>query len=188
MQKRSKNLLDYDKILDLYETDLNQGRIFLYQKIPDLAKKSPYHKMVSTYHTADDIHWEMFIFLDNILTSDRSRKSKFYYLWNIFHNIHDSLNKNLKLYKEVYDEDIMKQVPYELKDPDGLFEYVLDIHWILGPTEKKVYKILAEWWWVSRVIKELHIQHRDARELCDTVIDKIKKFLYEVNKDVTDLC
>ena len=138
MVKRSKNLLTYDKILDLYATDLDAGRIFLYKVIPTLAQKSPYHRYVSANHTADDIHWEMFMFLDSILTSNRTRQSKFYYLWNVFHRMHDSLNKTLKLYKEVYDESLLTSETYDIKDVDWMLEYLLDLHWVLNSAEKKV--------------------------------------------------
>ena len=188
MVKRSKNLLTYDKILDLYATDLDAGRIFLYKVIPTLAQKSPYHRYVSANHTADDIHWEMFMFLDSILTSSRTRQSKFYYLWNVFHRMHDSLNKTLKLYKEVYDESLLSSETYDIKDVDWMLEYLLDLHWVLNSAEKKVYTIITNWWWVSKVIKELHIQYKDARDLYDTVIAKIKDFLYKMDKDVTDIC
>lgn len=187
MKKKSKNLLTYDKILDLYETNLDEWRIFLYKMVPTLAIKSPYHRYVSANHTTDDIHSEMFMFLDWILTSNRTRQSKFYYLWNIFHRMHDSLNRTLKLYKEVYDESLLNEETYEIKDPEWMLEYLLELHWVFNSAEKKVYDIISNWWWVSKVIKELHIQYKDARELCDTVIEKIKNFLYKMDKDVTNI-
>lgn len=187
-KKKSKNLATYDKILDLYATNLDEGRIFLYKMIPTLAQKSPYHRYVSANHTTEDIHWEMFMFLDWILTSDRTRQSKFYYLWNVFHKMHDSLNKTLKLYKEVYDETLFNKEECDIDDVDWILEYLLELHWILDSTELKIFRIIANWWWVSKVIKEFHIQHKDARELYDKVLLKTKAFIYKMWEDATDLC
>ena len=186
-KKKSKNLLTYDKILDLYATNLEEGRIFLFKVLPKLAIHSPYHKLISANYLTEDIHWEMFVFLDGILTSNRSRQTKFYYLWFVFHKMHDSLNKTLKIYKEIYDDLAFSKETYEIDDVDWILEYLLELHWVLNYHEMKVYRIISSWWWVSKVIKELHTWYKDAKKLYDDVIVKTKAFISQIWEDATDL-
>lgn len=183
----TSNMSTYDTILDLYSKDLNKAREFLYLSIPKLARQSPYHKMMGQVYTTDDIHSEMFMFLDWILTSNRERKSKFYYLWNVFHRMPNSLNKTLRLNRETYWEDVVNELTYEVDDPDGLLEYVMDLHKIFSPLEKEVFKYLSWGDWPTIISKKIWIQYYKTRELCDIVITKTKDFISKMDKDVTSL-
>jgi len=182
------NMSDYDKIIDLYEEDINKWREYLYNIVPKLAKQSPYHKMVWQVYTTDDIHSEMFLFLDWILTSDRERKSKFYYLWNTFHRMPNSLNKVLKLNKESYWDDIINDVTYEVNDPEWLLEYIMDLHWVFSPLEKNIFNLLRNWKWPTSISKELGMYYYKARELCEIVESKTKNFISNMDKDVASIC
>lgn len=177
----------YDKILELYSTNLEEGRILLYQQIPKLAIHSPYFKITWAYFTKDDIHSEMFMFLDWILTSDRERKSKFYYIWNVFHRMPNSLNKVLKFPKEYYWYEVINESTYEIDDVEWILEYVMDIHEVLTPTEKKIFSLLKGWLWPTVIGKRLWIPFYKARDLCSIVVNKTKQFLNLMDKDVTDI-
>lgn len=181
------NMSMYDTILDLYSKDLDKARIYLYTNIPKLAKQSPYHKMLGQVYTTDDIHSEMFMFLDWILTSDRERKSKFYYLRNVFHRMPNSLNKTLRLNRENYWDEVVNEATCEIDDPDGLLEYVMDLHSIFTPLEKQIFKMLSGWKGPTIISKELWMYYYKARDLCDIVIQKTKDFISNMDRDVTSL-
>ena len=176
------NMSMYDTILDLYSKDLDKARIYLYTNIPKLAKQSPYHKMLGQVYTTDDIHSEMFLFLDWILTSDRERKSKFYYLRNVFHRMPNSLNKTLRLNRENYWDEIVNEATCEIDDPDGLLEYVMDLHSIFTPLEKQIFKMLSGWKGPTIISKELWMYYYKARDLCDIVIQKTKDFISNMDR------
>lgn len=178
----------YDKILDLYSTNLDDARVYLYTNIPKLAKQSPYHKMLGQFYTTDDIHSEMFMFLDWILTSDRERKSKFYYLWNVFHRMPNSLNKTLRLNREIYWDDIINEATCEVDDPDWLLEYVMDLHNVFTPLEKEIFKMLSGGKGPTIISKELWMYYYKARDLCDIVIQKTKEFISNMDRDATSVC
>ena len=183
----ASNMSMYDKILDLYDTNLDDARVYLYTNIPKLAKQSPYHKMLGQFYTTDDIHSEMFMFLDWILTSDRERKSKFYYLWNVFHRMPNSLNKTLRLNKEVYWDDIINETTCEVDDPDWLLEYVMDLHSVFTPLEKEIFKMLSSGKGPTIISKELWMYYYKARDLCDIVIQKTKEFISNMDRDATSV-
>ena len=184
----ASNMSAYDTIIDLYDMNLVEGRKYLYNAIPKLAKQSPYHKMLGQVYTADDIHSEMFLFLDWILTSDRERKSKFYYLWNTFHRMPNSLNKILKLNRETYWDDLINEFTYEIADPEWLLEYIMDLHWVFSPLEKNIFNMLHKWLWPTSISRELGMYYYKARELCEIVVAKTKNFISNMDKDVASIC
>lgn len=184
----ASNMSAYDTIIDLYEQSKDIGREYLYNAVPKLAKQSPYHKLIWQVYTIDDIHSEMFLFLDWILTSDRERKSKFYYLWNVFHRMPNSLNKILKLNKESYWDDIVNEVTYEVADPEWLLLYIMDLHWVFSPLEKNIFLMLSEWKGPTMISKDLWMYYYKARELCEIVVEKTKDFISKMDKDVASIC
>lgn len=79
----NKNI--YEKVLDLYKKDIEQGRIFLYENMELLMRKNPLLRHKNYTYTKDDILSESFLIADNIiLREDIANEKKISKLWYLF--------------------------------------------------------------------------------------------------------
>lgn len=80
----NKNI--YEKILDLYEENMDNGRAFLYENMELLMRKNPLLRHKNYTFTKDDILSESFLIADNIIlrkdVTDEKKISKLWYLFN----------------------------------------------------------------------------------------------------------
>lgn len=76
----------YEKILDLYKSDLDEGRIFMYENMGLLMRKNPLMKHNYETYTPEDIKSEAFMIADAILLREDipefKKISKLWYLFN----------------------------------------------------------------------------------------------------------
>ena len=66
----------FDQILDRYEKSEEEGRVFLYEVIEKITRRSSLKKSLPKYIKEEDFLSETFLVMDNIIRSDIPRKDK----------------------------------------------------------------------------------------------------------------
>ena len=76
----------YEKILELYQKDKQEGRVFLFENLPKLMRKNPLMRIKNNTYTRDDVISEVMLLADDILLRkdipDEKKISKLWYLFN----------------------------------------------------------------------------------------------------------
>ena len=180
----------YEKVLGLYEKDIEQWRIFLYENMETLMRKNPLLRHNRNYtYTKDDILSEAFLIWDNILLrSDIPREKKISKLWYLFNRGGWYLYNKLNQYgAESYTIDDIRDSEYWSYDMDvDMLQYVLVANNIITPLEAKVLQYLWEWRGKYEIARLMKTTYYNVRDIVDTIAAKIKKFIEENNLEDAD--
>ena len=179
----------YEKILNLYRDNLDEGRIFLYENLPKLMRKNPLMKIKNYTYAKEDICSEAFMLADKIILrkdiDDKKKISKLRYLFNRWggqlYNIINQYNQ------ESYTID-------DLKDWEKLVENVVDdvLTWILinndilSPLEASVLEYKKQWRGNYEIARLMKTTYYNVRDIVEGVAVKVRKFLDENDGEDAD--
>ena len=170
----------YEKILDLYKTNLDEWRIFLYENMGLLMRKNPLLKHNFVTYTSDDIKSEAFMFADAIILrediDDVKKISKLWYLFNRggwqLYNIVTQYNA------ETYNTDDLKNNELLSEEVvDDVFIWVLVNNNIITPLEAQILEYKSQWMGKYEIARQMKTTYYNVRAIMDTIALKIIAFL-----------
>lgn len=179
----------YEKILDIYSKDIDEGRTFMYENMPKLMRRNPILRIKNNAYTIDDIYSEAFLFGDKIVTNKNiDDKKKISRLWFLFNKWWWSLyNKLNQYYAEQYNIANLEDDPlwsYDLKN--DMLEWVLVTNNIITPLEEKILQYLQQWRGKYEIARMMKTTYYNVKTIIETMALKIERFLDETNEDVND--
>jgi len=172
----------YEKILELYQKDKQEGRIFLFENLPKLMRKNPLMRIKNNTYTKDDIISEVMLLADEILLrKDIPDEKKISKLWYLFNRWGWALYNKLNQYgAESYTIDDIRDSDSRSYDMDvDMLQYVLVVNNIISPLEAKVLQYVWEWRGKYEIARLMKTTYYNVRDIVDTIWLKIKRFLEE---------
>lgn len=178
----------YEKILNLYRANLDEGRVFMYENMGLLMRKNPLLKHNYITYTSDDIKSEAFMIADSIITRedipDFKKISKLRYLFNKGGwALHDKLSQyNAESYNV---DDIKEEVWIEAYLGDEILDWILVSNNIITPLEEKILMYLRQGRWKYEIARLMKTTYYNIKAIVDTIAMKVEKFLAEndINAD-----
>lgn len=172
----------YEKILDLYKTNLDEWRIFLYENMGLLMRKNPLLKHNFVTYTSDDIKSEAFMIADNILLrEDIPDFKKISKLWYLFNKWGGALYDKISQYNaETYNvDDIKEEIGIENYLGDDILDWILVSNNIITPLEEKVLSYLRQGRWKYEIARLMKTTYYNVKSIIDTLALKVQRFLDE---------
>lgn len=172
----------YEKILDLYKTNLDEWRIFLYENMGLLMRKNPLLKHNFVTYTSDDIKSEAFMIADNILLrEDIPDFKKISKLWYLFNKWGGALYDKISQYNaESYNvDDIKEEIGIESYLGDDILDWILVSNNIITPLEEKVLSYLRQGRWKYEIARLMKTTYYNIKSIIDTLALKVQRFLDE---------
>lgn len=176
----------YEKILDLYKTNLDEWRIFLYENMGLLMRKNPLLKHNFVTYTSDDIKSEAFMIADNILLrEDIPDFKKISKLWYLFNKWGGALYDKISQYNaETYNvDDIKEEIGIENYLGDDILDWILVSNNIITPLEEKVLSYLRQGRWKYEIARLMKTTYYNVKSIIDTLALKVQRFLDENNTE-----
>lgn len=179
----------YEKMLDLYRVNIDDGRVFMYENMGLLMRKNPLLKHGSLTYTPDDIKSEAFMLADEIILRkdipDYKKISKLRYLFNKWYwALYD---KVFQYDAEKYSvDDIREEIWVEDFMGDEILNWILVSNKIITPLEEKILWYLREWRWKYEIARLLKTTYYNVRSAVETLTLKIERFIKENNIDADD--
>ena len=186
-KKMQKNI--YERVLDLYKKDIEQGRIFLYENMELLMRKNPLLRHKNYTYTKDDILSESFLIADNILLrEDVANEKKISKLWYLFNRwgwvLYNKLNQ---FWPESYTIDDIRDSEHWSYDMDvDMLQYVLVVNNVITPLEAKVLQHLWEGRWKYEIARLMKTTYYNVRDIVDTIATKVKRFIEQNDLEDAD--
>ena len=179
----------YEKILDLYKSDLDEGRIFMYENMGLLMRKNPLMKHNYETYTPEDIKSEAFMIADAILLrEDIPEFKKISKLWYLFNKWGWVLYDKITQYNaETYNvDDIKEELGIETLLWDEILDWILISNNIITPLEEKVLSYLRQGRGKYEIARLMKTTYYNIKAIVDTLALKIKRFLEENNTNDAD--
>lgn len=176
----------YEKILDLYRANLDEGRIFMYENMGLLMRKNPLLKHNYVTYTPDDIKSEAFMIADSILLRedipDFKKISKLRYLFNKGGGaLHDKVSQyNAESYNV---DDIKEEIGIDAYLGDDILNWILITNDVITPLEEKILNYLKQGRWKYEIARLMKTTYYNIKAIVDDLAIKIEKFLTENNVD-----
>lgn len=170
----------YETILEKYKTNLDEGRIFLYENLAKLMRNNPIMKMKNVTYTKDDILWEAMLLADAIiLRKDIDDVKKISKLWYLFNRGGGQLYNIVTQYNaETYNTDDLKNNELLSEEVvDDVFIWVLVNNNIITPLEAQILEYKAQWMGKYEIARQMKTTYYNVRAIMDTIALKIKAFL-----------
>ena len=174
----NKNI--YEKILDLYNKNIDEGRSFLYENMWLLMRKNPLLHYKNYTFTKDDILSESFLIADNIILKENvSDEKKISRLWYLFNRWGWALyNKLNQFWMETYTiDDISDSEDWSYDMDIDMLQYVLVKNNIITPLEAKVIQYLWEGRWKYEIARLMKTTYYNIKDIVDIITIKINKFI-----------
>jgi len=174
----------YEKVLNLYKRNLDEGRIFLFENLPKLMRKNPLMRIKNNTYTKDDIISEVMLLADEILLrKDIPDEKKISKLWYLFNRWGWALYNKLNQYGlESYTIDDIRDSDSRSYDMDiDMLQYVLVVNNIISPLEAKVLQYLSENRGKYEIARLMKTTYYNVRDIVDAIALKIDRFLSEQN-------
>lgn len=179
----------YEKVLNLYKTDLDSGRICLYENMSLLMRRNPLLRHKNYTFTKDDILSESFMIADDILLrKDISDEKKISKLWYLFNRWGWALYNKLNQYGlESYTIDDIRDSENRSYNMDvDMLQYVLVANNIITPLEAKMLQYLGDWRGKYEIARLMKTTYYNVRDIVDTIALKINRFLKENDLENAD--
>lgn len=179
----------YEKVLDLYERDIEQWRIFLYENMELLMRKNPLLRHKNYTYTKDDILSESFLIADNIiLREDVANEKKISKLWYLFNRWGWVLYNKLNQYwLESYTIDDIRDSEHRSYDMDiDMLQYVLVANNVITPLEAKVLQHLWEGRGKYEIARLMKTTYYNVRDIVDAIATKVKRFIEQNDLEDAD--
>lgn len=178
----------YEMILEKYKTNLDEGRVFLFENLAKLMRNNPIIKMKNVTYTKDDILGEAMLLADAIiLREDIDDVKKISKLWYLFNRGGGQLYNIVTQYNaETYNTDDLKNNELLSEEVvDDVFIWVLVNNNIITPLEAQILEYKAQWMGKYEIARQMKTTYYNVRAIMDTIALKIKRFLDEndINAD-----
>lgn len=176
----------YETILEKYKTNLDEGRVFLYENLAKLMRNNPIMKMKNVTYTKDDILWEAMLLADAIiLREDIDDVKKISKLWYLFNRGGGQLYNIVTQYNaETYNTDDLKNNELLSEEVvDDVFIWVLVNNNIITPLEAQILEYKAQWMGKYEIARQMKTTYYNVRAIMDTIALKVKRFLDENNTE-----
>lgn len=176
----------YEVIIKKYKTNLDEGRVFLFENLAKLMRNNPIMKMKNVTYTKDDILGEAMLLADNIILrediDDVKKISKLWYLFNRggwqLYNIVTQYNA------EIYNTDDLKNNELLSEEViDDVFIWVLVNNNIITPLEAQILEYKSQWMGKYEIARQMKTTYYNVRAIMDTIALKVKRFLDENNTE-----
>lgn len=174
----------FDQILDRYEKSEDEWRIFLYNIIDKVTRKSTLKKSLPSYIKEEDFLSETFLVMDEIARSDAPRKDKITKLFacSRFTNVPQKSKlwwSTKTLYNlSTHDNDwavLEKGLVQWPPEVDELF-IALENTWMFSKEELKIIEMMSQWYsfrWISR---NLWVSPSYWWTICNEIREKLQSF------------
>lgn len=176
----------YEEIIRLYNNDIDNWRILMYNSMGLLMRKNPLLRHKNTTFTRDDILSEAFMLADTLLTrTDIDEKKKISKLWYLFNRGGGALYNKLNQYgSELYTIDDVRDSENWSYDMDvDMLEYVLVKNNIITPLESQILNYLWEGRWLYNIARTMNTTYYKVREIVDVLTIKIQRFMSKISED-----
>lgn len=174
----NKNI--YEKVLDLYQDNIDEWRTFLYNNMELLMRKNPLLRHKNYTFTKDDILSESFLIADSIvLREDIANEKKISKLWYLFNRWGWVLYNKLNQFgMETYTIDDIRDSDNRSYDMDiDMLQYVLVKNNIITPLEAKILLYLWEGRGKYEIARLMKTTYYNIRDIVEEIGFKIKKFI-----------
>ena len=174
----------YETILKKYKTNLDEGRVFLFENLAKLMRNNPIMKMKNVTYTKDDILWEAMLLADAIiLREDIDDVKKISKLWYLFNRGGGQLYNIVTQYNaETYNTDDLKNNELLSEEVvDDVFIWVLVNNNIITPLEAQILEYKAQWMGKYEIARQMKTTYYNVRAIMDTIALKVERFLTNVS-------
>ena len=174
----------FDQILDHYDKGEEEWRLFLYDVIEKITRKSVLKKSLPSYIKEEDFLWETFLVMDDIATSNIPRKEKITKLFacSRFTNVPQKSRlwlNNREVYNlDTYDNDWEVCEWSLVQAPPKLNEVIIGLQnaGLVSDREVEIIKLLGKWYSFRQIAKELEISPSRWWVICNELRKKITDF------------
>lgn len=174
----------FDQILDHYEISDSEWRLFLYDVIEKITRRSVLKKSLPSYVKEEDFLGETFLVMDEIARSGLPRKDKITKLFacSRFTNVPQKsklgITKRVSYNLDTYDNDWEVCELALVDNPPELNQtYIaLETSWEFSEEELQIVKLLEEWNSFREVARLIWISPSYGRTICNEIREKIKRF------------
>lgn len=174
----------FDQVLDHYLESDEDWRLFLYDIIEKITRKSVLKKSLPAYIKEEDFLGETFLIMDEIARSNLPRKEKITKLFacsrftNVPQKSRLGLNNRVVYNLDTYDNDwevCEKSLVDEAPTVNGLI-IGLQNAWLVSDKEVEIIELLWQWYSFRQVAKALWVSPSKWRTICNEIREKIKNF------------
>lgn len=174
----------FDQILDHYDGGEEEWRLFLYEVLEKITRKSALKKSLPSYIKVEDFLSETFLVMDEIARSDIPRKEKITKLFacSRFTNVPQKsrlwLNSRVVYNLNTYDNDwdvCEKSLVYDAPTVNWLLLW-LESAWLIDERELQIARLLWTWCSFRQVAKALGVSPSRWWVICNELREKIKHF------------
>lgn len=177
----------YEKIIELYNKNVDEWRTFMYENMWLLMRKHPLLKNDYDTYTKDDIYSEAFLFADRIVMrqdiDDKKKVSKLWFLFNRwgwpFYDVINKYNDEWYTLDNLLENDNF--VCYV--DEEWILEHILLMNDVISPIENRVLDYMKEWRGRYEIARLMKTSYHTVKDIIDNMSDKVKKFLAEINEE-----
>lgn len=174
----------FDQILDHYEISDEQWRLFLYDVIEKITRKSSLKKSLPKYIKEEDFLSETFLVMDNIARSDIPRKDKITKLFacSRFTNVPQKsklgLTNRVVYTLDTYDNDWEVLEKGLVWTPPTMNEFTMALQnaWLVSDQELEIIGLLEQGYSFRQIAKCIWVSPSHWWTICNEIREKIKNF------------
>lgn len=174
----------FDQILDRYNESEEDWRLFLYDVIEKITRKSVLKKSLPSYIKEEDFLSETFLVMDEIARSNIPRKEKITKLFacSRFTNVPQKsklgLSNRVVYNLDTYDNDWEVLEKALVQDPPivNWLAVALENAWLISEQEAEIVNLLEQWYSFRQIAKTLNISPSYWWTICNDIREKIKSF------------
>ena len=174
----------FDQILDHYNDNIDEWRIFLYDVLEKITRKSVLKKSLPSYIKEEDFLGETFLVMDDIARSDLPRKDKITKLFacSRFTNVPQKsklgLSNKVVYNLDTYDNDweVLEKALVQDAPEINWITVALENAWLISEKEQKIIELLEQGYSFRQVAEELWISPSYWWTICNEIREKIKTF------------
>ena len=174
----------FDQILDHYELSEEDWRLFLYDVLEKITRKSVLKKSLPSYIKEEDFLWETFLVMDEIARSDLPKKEKITKLFacSRFTNVPQKsklwLNNKVVYNLDTYDNDWEVCEKSLVEDPPTVNWIIIWLQnaGLVSDKEVEIIELLWQWYSFRQIAKILEVSPSRWWVICNEIREKIKNF------------
>lgn len=174
----------FDQILDHYDESEESWRLFLYDVIEKITRKSTLKKCLPSYIKDEDFLWETFLIMDNIARSDIPRKDKITKLFacsrftNVPQKSRLGLSNRVVYNLDTYDNDweVLEEALVQTPPTVNWLIVALQNTWLVSEQELEIISLLERGYSFRQIARTLWISPSYWWTICNEIREKIKNF------------
>lgn len=174
----------FDQILDHYEISEEDWRLFLYEVIERITRRSVLKKSLPPHIKEEDFLGETFLVMDEIARSSIPRKDKITKLFacsrftNVPQKSRLGITNRVSYNLDTYDNDwdVLEEALVEEPPKLNWLVIALEQSWLTSEKEQLVIDLLWKGYSFRQIAKELWVSPSYWRTICNEIREKIQNF------------